>query len=67
MDAVLNFQFSGNYQIGLTFENLTNNTSWNEAQFDTESRLEFETDPVSELHYTPGTPFSLKGNFSINF
>lgn len=26
---------------------------WNEAQFDTESRLKGEPEPVSELHFTP--------------
>ncbi|MBK8549692.1 MAG: TonB-dependent receptor [Ignavibacteria bacterium] len=67
VDAVLNYNFAKNYQIGLTVENLTNNSNWNEAQFDTESRLQSETDPVSELHYTPGTPFNVKGNFSIYF
>lgn len=48
-----------NYKVGLVIENLTN-TKWNEAQFDTESRLPFETQSVDELHYTPGTPFSAK-------
>ena len=36
------------------------NTEWDEAQFDTESRLSFESQPVDELHYTAGTPFSVK-------
>lgn len=48
-----------NYKVVLVIENLTN-TKWNEAQFDTESRLPFETQSVDELHYTPGTPFSAK-------
>ena len=47
------------YKIGVVIENLLN-TEWNEAQFDTESRLPFETQSVDELHYTPGTPFSAK-------
>jgi outer membrane receptor protein involved in Fe transport len=47
------------YKIGLTIENL-NNTEWNEAQFDTESRLKNETESVNELHFTPGTPFCAK-------
>lgn len=66
MDAVLNFT-QGRYQIGLSVENLLDNKKWNEAQFDTESRLQFETDPVSELHYTPGTPLYIKGNLSLYF
>ncbi|MES2590963.1 MAG: TonB-dependent receptor [Bacteroidota bacterium] len=56
--------FTANYKtkhlkIGLVVENLLN-TLWNEAQFDTESRLPFESQSVSELHFTPGTPFSAK-------
>ncbi|MEO8446926.1 MAG: TonB-dependent receptor, partial [bacterium] len=66
MDAVISFT-TGRYQLGLSMENLLDNKNWKEAQFDTESRLQFETDPISELHYTPGTPFSAKGKFSIFF
>ncbi len=56
--------FSANYKskrmkIGLVLENLLN-TEWNEAQFDTESRLPFENQSVSEIHFTPGTPFFAK-------
>ena len=54
------------YRIGFSIENLLNSV-WNEAQFDTESRLQGEAAPVSELHFTPGTPFSAKAVFSIYF
>lgn len=54
------------YELGLSFENLLN-VDWNEAQFDTESRLFNEPAPVSELHYTPGTPFFLKGSVAFFF
>jgi outer membrane receptor protein involved in Fe transport len=54
------------YELGLSFENLLN-IDWNEAQFDTESRLFDEAEPVSELHYTPGTPFYVKGSVSFFF
>lgn len=40
---------------------------WNEAQFDTESRLQNESEPVSELHYTPGTPRSVRVGMSYKF
>ena len=58
------FDFSANYKtkhykIGVIVENITN-IKWNEAQFDTESRLYNETQSVDELHFTPGTPFSAK-------
>jgi outer membrane receptor protein involved in Fe transport len=54
------------YKFGFFIENLLN-TDWNEAQFDTESRLKNESAPVSELHFTPGTPFSLKVLFGVKF
>ena len=47
-------------ELGVTIENLFNQ-AWNQAQFDTTSRLFNEGHPVSELHFTPGTPFFLKG------
>ena len=40
---------------------------WNEAQFDTESRLQDELLPVSELHFTPGVPFFAKATMSVFF
>lgn len=43
------------------------NTNWNEAQFDTETRLKTETQNVSELHYTPGTPFAIKVGYTFMF
>ena len=54
------------YMVGLSLENLLN-SKWNEAQFDTESRLKNEVAPVSELHFTPGTPFAIKATFSYSF
>ncbi|MGH7599166.1 MAG: TonB-dependent receptor, partial [bacterium] len=56
----------GNYRIGLVAENLMD-TNWNEAQFDTESRLRGETDPVSELHFTPGNPRNVRVGVSYSF
>ena len=44
------------YTLSLTIQNLLN-TRWKETQFDTESRLKGEAEPVSEIHFTPGTPF----------
>lgn len=55
------------YEVGLCIENLLNR-AWNEAQFDTRSRLRGESsDGVSELHFTPGTPFYFKANVSVFF
>jgi outer membrane receptor protein involved in Fe transport len=56
----------GNYGLGLVVENLTN-TDWNEAQFDTESRLRNEPAPVSELHFTPGNPRNVRVGVSCSF
>lgn len=33
--------------------------TWNEAQFATTSQLFDEHEPVTELHFTPGTPRAL--------
>lgn len=47
-------------------ENLFN-TEWNEAQFDTESRLIGESSSVTELHYTPGNPRNFQFSLSYIF
>ncbi|MBX9783114.1 MAG: hypothetical protein K2X48_07460 [Chitinophagaceae bacterium] len=54
------------YEIGLAVENLFN-TKWNEAQFETTSRLKDEPAPVTELHFTPGVPFFAKLRVAIFF
>jgi hypothetical protein len=43
------------------------NVRWKETQFDTESRLKGEMQPVSEIHFTPGTPFFLKASVAYFF
>jgi outer membrane receptor protein involved in Fe transport len=65
LDAVAAYR-TGNIEFGLSAQNLLN-TAWNEAQFDTESRLQNESMPVSELHFTPGTPFFMKGSITVRF
>lgn len=47
------------FRIGINVENLFN-VNWNEAQFDTNSRLKTESAPVDELHFTAGTPLAIK-------
>ena len=54
------------YEIGLAVENLFNQT-WNESQFEYISRLKYQTAPVDEVSYTPGTPFFAKLKFSVFF
>ena len=53
-------------RFAISVENLLNQ-KWNEAQFDTQSRLISETVPVSEIHFTPGTPIALKLIYTRNF
>lgn len=57
-DASINYKIK-HFKIGLVVENLLD-TKWNEAQFDTESKLPLENKAVDELHFTPGTPFVTK-------
>lgn len=65
LDAVLDYRFK-NFKLGLSAQNLFN-IDYNEAQFDTESRLFNEPNSVSELHFTPGSPFFIKANLSLFF
>ncbi len=65
LDAVTGWK-KGNIEFNLTVQNLLNR-EWKEAQFETESRLRDETESISEIHYTPGTPFYLKGGVMIRF
>ena len=64
-DANVNYKYK-NMIFGISAENLFN-TEWNETQFLTESRLFDEAESTEEIHFTPGTPFFLKGSFTINF
>ena len=64
-DLNINYEFK-NCTIGITAENIFN-TKWNETQFATESRLKNEPQSVEEIHFTPGTPFFLKGKLSYRF
>jgi outer membrane cobalamin receptor len=65
LDASLNYT-KPKYEIGVAFENILN-AKWNEAQFATESRLRSEPAPVTELNFTPGTPFFARGKFAVFF
>ncbi len=64
-DASINYT-QPKYEIGLAFENLLN-TRWNEAQFATESRLRNEPASITELNFTPGTPFFARVKFAVFF
>ena len=65
MDMNVNYEMK-NFIFGLSAENIFN-TKWNETQFATESQLKNETQSVEEIHFTPGTPFYLKGKITYKF
>ena len=65
MDAAVNYT-KRRWEAGLTIQNVLN-TKWKETQFDTESRLQNESEPVSEIHFTPGTPFFARVSFAVFF
>ncbi|PIB27382.1 TonB-dependent receptor [Maribacter sp. 4U21] len=64
-DANLNYSIK-NWTFGLIVENLFD-TEWNETQFATESRLFNEINAVEEIHFTPGTPFYVRGKVVVTF
>jgi hypothetical protein len=65
LDLGLAYSF-GNVKVFGYLQNLTDR-DWNEAQFDTESRLRNEPEPVSELHYTPGNPRNIRLGIALQF
>jgi outer membrane receptor protein involved in Fe transport len=64
-DAVVNY-IKSKFEAGIAIQNLFN-VRWKETQFDTESKLQNETTPVSEIHFTPGTPFFFKTHIAFFF
>jgi hypothetical protein len=65
LDAVAGWK-QGAWEFGLNAQNLLNE-AWKEAQFETESQLRGETMPVTEIHYTPGTPFFARAYVTFRF
>ncbi|RZM21434.1 MAG: TonB-dependent receptor [Pedobacter sp.] len=64
-DANVNYT-AGRFTFGVVTDNIFNR-KWNETQFATESRLQNEASSVEEIHFTPGTPFSIRGSVSVRF
>ncbi|WKL44257.1 TonB-dependent receptor [Flavobacterium sp. ZE23DGlu08] len=64
-DLNVNYQCK-NINFGIAVENIFD-TEWNETQFATESRLQNEPESVEEIHFTPGTPFFMKGKITYTF
>ncbi len=64
-DAGINYT-KKRWEAGLAIQNLFD-TKWKETQFDTESHLQNEPAPVSEIHFTPGTPFFARLSLAVFF
>ncbi|RYY69002.1 MAG: TonB-dependent receptor [Chitinophagaceae bacterium] len=64
-DATVNYT-KKKWEVGVAIQNLFD-VKWKETQFDTESRLQNEPAPVSEIHFTPGTPFFARASFTLYF
>ncbi|MDE6285607.1 MAG: TonB-dependent receptor, partial [Muribaculaceae bacterium] len=52
--------------LGAAIDNLFN-TKWREAQFATETMIPGDSEPVTDICFTPGTPFFLRGFVSFRF
>ncbi|MBK7426276.1 MAG: TonB-dependent receptor plug domain-containing protein [Saprospiraceae bacterium] len=64
-DLLLNYS-QRRWELGLSVQNVFN-TKWKETQFDTESKLFNENAPVSEIHFTPGSPFFARLHVAVFF
>ena len=65
IDALVTYRIK-RYEFGINIDNVFD-VRWREAQFDTESRLKDEPEPVSEIHFTPGTPFAIRAHVAYHF
>jgi hypothetical protein len=62
-DAAINYT-KKRWEAGLAIQNLFD-VKWKETQFDIESRLKSEPAPVSEIHFTPGSPFFFRVSLAV--
>lgn len=65
LDLNLNYRIK-KLTFGISVDNLLD-TEWNETQFATESLIRGETQSVEEIHFTPGTPFAIRGKVAYRF
>jgi hypothetical protein len=54
------------YAIGLEIQNVFN-SAWRDAQYEVESRLKNEPQPVDDISFTPGMPFFIKLKCAVFF
>lgn len=64
-DFNINYKMK-NITLGFAVENIFD-VDWNETQFATTSRLQNEVAPVTEIHFTPGTPLFAKATLTYTF
>lgn len=64
-DAIASYEHR-KFTASFSIENILNR-DWREAQFNTTSRLQQETIPVTEIHFTPGSPRFLKVALTYKF
>lgn len=63
----LNLQYTWKrLTVGAAIENLFN-VRWREAQFATETLIPGDSEPVTDICFTPGTPFALRGFLAFKF
>ncbi len=66
LDAVVKYRIK-KYELGMTIENILN-VNWNEAQFETLTRLQGEPlAGINQLCFTPGAPRLIKGSVAYFF
>lgn len=66
LDAVAKYRYK-KYEAGMTIENILN-ANWNEAQFETLTRLPGEPAAgINDLCFTPGAPRLIKGSITYYF
>ncbi|MBS1487097.1 MAG: TonB-dependent receptor [Bacteroidetes bacterium] len=64
-DGLINYT-NEKYVVAFSVQNIFNRR-WEEAQFDTTTKLRGEHTPVDQICYTPGTPFFAKLSFTYLF
>ncbi|MDE7427317.1 MAG: TonB-dependent receptor [Muribaculaceae bacterium] len=64
-DVNASYKWKG-FTFSVAIENLFN-CKWREAQFATETFIPGDKDPITDICFTPGTPFALRGGIAYTF
>lgn len=65
-DVNVNYTFRRHLTLACIVENLFD-VKWREAQFATETLIPGDPEPVTDICFTPGTPFAIRGSISYTF